>query len=57
MDEKLKLRQGDTLQVGGLSAEVVQIGELDVVVELDGQRWLLTLGDSLADAFALPPER
>ncbi len=35
---------------------VSEIGNLDLVLESDGERWLLTIGDNLAEAFALPPE-
>jgi hypothetical protein len=55
-DELLKLRKGSTLQVGQFSGKLVDIDGADVILESDGQRWLLTVGDSLTDAYALPPE-
>jgi len=56
-DETLKVRQGETFEVGSLSCEIAEIYGKDVIIESDGERWLLTLGDKLTDAHALPPER
>lgn len=55
-DEVLRLRVGDTLEVGSLSFTVFTAQGTDVILEADGERWLLTLGDKLTDAYALPPE-
>ena len=52
----LKLRTGSSLQIGQFSGTVVRIDEDDVVLEADGERWLLGIGESLAQAYALPPE-
>jgi Tfp pilus assembly protein PilO len=52
----LKLHMGSSLQIGQFSGTVVRIGEDDVVLEADGERWLLGIGESLAQAYALPPE-
>jgi len=54
--EVLTLRAGDSFAAGQFEGAVAEIEESDVIVESDGQRWLLSIGDSLADAFALPPE-
>ena len=55
--EVLKLRKGDGLEVGQFSGTIAEIEGSDVVIEADdGERWLLTLGESLTDAYALPPE-
>jgi hypothetical protein len=51
----LKLRRGETLRVGPFTATIVEIDEEDVIFECDGQRWLMTVGESLAEATALPP--
>ena len=55
-DRLIKLRRGETFQVGVFSGTLQEIEEADIVVESEGQRWLLTIGDSLSDAYALPPE-
>lgn len=53
----VKLKPGEGFQVGLFAAKLVEIEGDDVVLESDGQRWLVSLGESLAEAFALPPER
>jgi hypothetical protein len=55
-DEVVKLREGESMQVGALLITVAQARGTDVIIETDDERWLLTLGDKLTDAFALPPE-
>ena len=55
-DEVVRLREGDTLEVGPLAFTIFRAQGTDVILEADGERWLLTLGDKLTDAFALPPE-
>lgn len=52
----LKLPIGASLQIGQFSGTVVRIDRDDVVLEADGQRWLVGIGESLAQAFAVPPE-
>lgn len=60
-DETLKLGIGDSFQIGQFSGTITEIEGPDVVIESEGdnlqkERWLLTLGESLTEAFALPPE-
>ena len=55
-DEILHLRQGDTIEVGQFKGTLIEIAESDVLIESDGERWLLTVGENLAQASALPPE-
>lgn len=55
-DELEKLNVGDHLKVGQFSGRIVEINGSDVILQSEGQRWLLTIGESLTDAFALPPE-
>ena len=52
----VKLRPGQTLVIGQFQAEVVEIDEDDVILEADGERWLVAIGENLGEAFALPPE-
>lgn len=54
--EVLKLRVGQRFEVGDFQGTVVEIDDRDVVIESDGERWLLTLGEQLSQATALPPE-
>jgi hypothetical protein len=46
---------GQTLAVGQFHGDVVEIATDDVVLEADGERWLLALGENLGEACALPP--
>ncbi|HUT95793.1 MAG TPA: hypothetical protein VMY37_40450 [Thermoguttaceae bacterium] len=55
-DETLKLREGDSLRIGNFTGTIAEIEGSDVILESEGERWLLTLGEKLTDAFALPPE-
>lgn len=55
-DQMLRLYEGDSFRVGQLHGTIAEIAAPDVVLDLDGERWLLTLGESLSDAYALPPE-
>lgn len=55
--EVLKLRKGESFVVGQFSGTIAEIEGSDVIIEADdGERWLLTLGESLTEAYALPPE-
>lgn len=54
--EMQKLRTGDVLQVDHFSGSIARIEGNDVILESDGQRWLLTIGENLSEAAALPPE-
>lgn len=55
-DEVQRLTTGQRLAVGTFQGTIQTIDEHDVVVESEGERWLLTVGESLAQALALPPE-
>jgi len=55
-DKVLKLRKGQNLQVGQFNGTVAEIADTDVILESDGERWLLTVGENITQAFALPPE-
>lgn len=55
-DELEKLNVGDQLKVGQFSGRVAEITGSDVILVSEGQRWLLTIGECLTEAFALPPE-
>jgi len=55
-DAVLKLENGATFRIGEMESRIVDIGERDVVFESDGERWLLAVGESFSQAFALPAE-
>jgi len=55
-DSVIKAKLGDPIQSGSFSGRVVEILDRDIVLERNGERWLLTTGESLNEAFALPPE-
>lgn len=55
-DKLLKLRKGGRFEIGHFSGTVVEILDDDVILESVGERWLLSIGEPLADAMALPPE-
>ena len=54
--EKFRLCEGDAFQVGPLRGTVVRIGRRDAEIEIDGQRWLLPIGDNLRQTVRLPDE-
>lgn len=54
-DEVVKLRAGARLELGPLAFRLAEVLDTDVIIETDGERWLLSLGDKITDAHALPP--
>jgi hypothetical protein len=54
-DEVVKLRAGAQLELGPLTFHLAEVLDTDVILEVDGERWLLSLGDKITDAHALPP--
>jgi hypothetical protein len=55
-DKVLKRSLGQEISVGDVSATIVEIMDSEVVLGLGEERWLLTVGENLTEAFALPPE-
>jgi len=51
----LRLHKGETFRVGQFQGTVVEIDGDDVVLDSANQRWLLTVGENLSEASALPP--
>jgi hypothetical protein len=54
-----RIRKSDGEEEPGLTSEIGRVAEMkgsDLVLERDGERWLLTIGETLAQAYALPPE-
>lgn len=54
--ELRKLGHGGRLQVGAFEATIADIGDSDVTLLCDDERWLLGLGENLMQASTLPPE-
>jgi hypothetical protein len=54
-DGVVKLRAGGSLELGPLTFRLAEVFDTDVIIETDGERWLLSLGDKIIDAHALPP--
>jgi hypothetical protein len=52
----LQKSAGETIEIGTFRAVILEIDGEDVILEIDGQRRLLTIGEPLAEAAALPPE-
>ncbi|MCY2988793.1 MAG: hypothetical protein NTY19_13120 [Planctomycetota bacterium] len=52
----VRLRRGQSLVIGQFQGQVTEIDDDDVILEADGERWLVALGENLGEAFALPPE-
>jgi hypothetical protein len=55
-DTRMEVKVGDPIHSGSFSGRLVEILGEDIVLERGGSRWLLTVGESLKEAFALPPE-
>ena len=55
-DRVLKLREGESLDVGQFHGTIAAIDDADVILQSEGERWLMTIGENLSQAFALPPE-
>jgi len=54
-DEVVRVRAGDRLELGSLTFHLAEVHATDVIIEIDGERWLLSPGDKITDAHALPP--
>ncbi len=52
----LKLRQGDPFKAGDYQGRLQRIGRREAEIEVDGQRWLLPLGDNLREAVKVTEE-
>lgn len=55
-DTLLRLKKGEILEVGHFRAHIREILESDVLIEAEEQVWLVSLGENLSQATALPPE-
>ena len=55
-DSLIKTKLGGSIHSGSFSGRVVEILDQDIVLDRNGSRWLLTVGESLNEAFVLPPE-
>jgi len=55
-DSRITAKLGAPVQSGSFSGRLVEILDQDIVLDRNGERWLLTAGESISQAFALPPE-
>jgi hypothetical protein len=55
-DELMKLHIGGHFEIGQFSGTVIDILDNDVIFDSLGERWLISVGESLAEALPLPPE-
>lgn len=55
-NEVKKVPLGEVFEIGPLVCTIADVYGQDVIIESDGERWLLSLGDKITDAHALPPE-
>ena len=55
-DKLLKLQRGGQFEIGHFHGTVVEIMEDDMIFESLGERWLLSIGEPISEAMALPPE-
>jgi hypothetical protein len=55
-DSQMRAKLGDTIHSGSFSGKIVEIFDQDIVLDRNGSRWLLEIGENLSEAFALPPE-
>ena len=55
-DPPIRAKLGDTIRSGSFVGKIVEIYDQDIVLERNGSHWLLTAGERLNEAFALPPE-
>ncbi|MCA9259272.1 MAG: hypothetical protein KDA61_08740 [Planctomycetales bacterium] len=53
----VKVGVGESFRAGALECRVAEITLRDLIFEVEGQRWLMTVDDRLVDAVALPPEQ
>ncbi|QDU81788.1 hypothetical protein Pla110_35380 [Polystyrenella longa] len=53
-DERVELKSGEELTVGDFTGKIVQIAESDVILESGGSKWLLSIGENLDQAYAIP---
>jgi hypothetical protein len=53
--ETVRKSVGQVLEIGPFRGKILDITEADVILEIDGQRRLLTIGEAISQAAALPP--
>ncbi len=54
--ETLQKNVGDVLEIGTFRGTILDIRDTDVILDIDGQHRLLTIGEPLSQASALPPK-
>ena len=54
--QTLQKTVGEVLEIGTFRATILDIRDADVILEIDGQHRLLSIGEALTEASALPPK-
>ena len=52
----IKAKLGDTIRSGSFVGKIIAVYDQDIILDRAGSQWLLELGESLNEAFALPIE-
>lgn len=55
-DKLVKLQIGGHFEIGQFNATIIDILDDDVIFDSYGERWLLSVGEPLSEALAVPPE-
>ncbi|MCS7238034.1 MAG: hypothetical protein NZ899_07170 [Thermoguttaceae bacterium] len=55
-DTRLRLKKGEILELGQFRAIVWEIFDSDVLLQADDGLWLVSLGESISQAAAIPPQ-
>ncbi|MGE3313603.1 MAG: hypothetical protein AB7O26_00720 [Planctomycetaceae bacterium] len=55
-NKTVRLRTGDRLEIGDFLGTIVSIQDSDVLIESDGEQWLISVGENLDQAYAVPRE-
>ena len=54
-NERLRLAPGDTFSIGSLKGKIVDVRDREVIIEIEGNLKLLSIGQPLADATTMGP--
>ncbi len=55
-DTLVRLKKGQSLVLGQFHAQIFEIFESDVLLQADEQLWLVSLGEAISQATAIPPQ-
>lgn len=55
-DQVMQQAEGDSFSIGRLQLKIVSIDQTDVLLAASGEYWLVSVGESLSEATAIPAE-